>query len=274
MNKQQRLGGILATLGAILGIGGTFIVFFNWYERALTAEAAEPGCEILLKYLFPALSDLGIVAGVLYAVSAYGFFTAARWAFPVVVVANVLALQGSWFINVPMMAADLPPVFFPIFWPNVILFFLFMRVVGKVPWSRTILGFVTGMAFVFTLMNGVASWSRILTIGTPLYTLVQRAHWISMIGFGVITVGILLRPKEWMRVVGLAAALLELVVGIPLAIATTVDLGRFSLFSLAPIFSLLLLGIFVWPNLWQRLTEPEVQIPAEPIEGKPEVQTA
>ena len=58
-----------------------------------------------------------------------------------------------------------------------------------------------------------------------------------MIGFGVITVGILLQPEERNHVVGLAAALLELVVGVPHAIATTVDLGRFSLFSLAPIFS-------------------------------------
>ena len=93
-----------------------------------------------------------------------------------------------------------------------------------------------------------------------------------MIGFGVITVGILLQPEERNHVVGLAAALLELVLGVPLAIATTVDLGRSSLFSLAPIFSLPLLVIFVWPILWQRLTETKVQIPAELIEGNPKAQ--
>ena len=71
---------------------------------------------------------------------------------------------------------------------------------------------------------------------------------------------------------GLAAALLELVVGIPLAIATAIDLGRFSLFALAPIISLLLLVIFVWPNLWQRLTETEVLITADLIEGNPKAQ--
>jgi hypothetical protein len=93
-----------------------------------------------------------------------------------------------------------------------------------------------------------------------------------MIGFGVITVGILLQPEERNHVVGLEGALLELVVGVPLAIVTTVDLGRFSLFSLAPIISLLLLVIFDWLNLWQRLTEPLEQITAEPIEGKPKAQ--
>jgi hypothetical protein len=35
-----------------------------------------------------------------------------------------------------------------------------------------------------------------------------------MVGWGVVTVGFLLRPSEWMQVVGLAAGLLEIVLGI------------------------------------------------------------
>jgi exosortase/archaeosortase len=76
-----------------------------------------------------------------------------------------------------------------------------------------------------------------------------------MIGWAVVTVGILLRPKDWMRVAGLVAGALELTVGIPLAFVTAQQLGRFSLFALAPISCLLLIVLFVWPNLWQRLTE-------------------
>ncbi len=238
----------------------------NWYEIALTAESAEPGCEILLKYIMPALSDLGIFAGVLYAVSAYGFFTKRDWAFPLVVIANVLALQGSFFINVPFAAADMPPVYLFIFLPNLILYVLLMWLVGRVPWSRILLGLVTGMTFIFCLMNGVASWSRILTIGTPIFVAVQRLHWVAMIGWGIVTVEILLRPRDQVRIVGLGAGLLELVVGIPLAIATAIELGRFSLFSLAPIFSLVLVVVFVWPTLWEKLTGPD--------EGKPSTLTA
>jgi hypothetical protein len=66
----------------------------------------------------------------------------------------------------------------------------------------------------------------------------------------VVTVGLLLRPRDWMRVVGLAAGVLELVVGIPLVVATTRQLGRFSLFSFAPISSLILVIIFLLP--WGR----------------------
>ena len=255
MNAKNRLGTVLALVGAVLGIAGTYLIFLNWYTPALSAEAAEPGCEILLKYLMPALSDFGILAGVLYAVSAYGFFTAAGWAFPLVVIANVLALQGSWFINVPFMAASMPPVYFIIFWPNLILYFLLMKLVGRLSWGRTLLGLLAGATFIFCFMNGVASWSRIITIGSHIFVAVQRLNWVAFIGWGVVTVGILIRPKDWMRVLGLAAGFLELVVGIPLAVSTTISLGRFSMFSLGPIFSLVLLVLFLWPNVWQRLTE-------------------
>jgi hypothetical protein len=274
MVDRKKLAGYLALLGSVLGIVGTYMIFLKWYTPALHAESAEPGCEILLKYLMPALSDFGILGGVLYAVSAYGFFTAAGWAFPLVVLANVLALQGSWFINVPFMAADLPPVYFIIFWPNLLLYFLFVKVVGRVSWRRTLLGLLTGMTFIFCFMNGVASLSRIIVLpGMHIFVIVQRLHWIASIGWGAVTVGILLQPREWMRVVGLSAGLLELIVGIPLAIVTARMLGRFSLFSLAPFFSFILTTMFVWPSVWQRLTRSE-DAPMASFEGSKAAQTA
>ena len=103
-------------------------------------------------------------------------------------------------------------------------------------------------------MNGVSRTSRIITIGSPLFVLVQRLHWVARIGWATVTVGIILKPKEWMRVVGLVSGGLELAVGIPLAYATAVNLGRFSLFALAPIISLVLVVLFLWPNMWTRLT--------------------
>ena len=116
------------------------------------------------------------------------------------------------------------------------------------------LGLLTGLAYITCFMNGVSSTSRIITIGSPLFVLVQRLHWVAMIGWAVVTVGIILKPKEWIRVVGLVAGGLELAVGIPLAYATAINLGRFSLFALAPIISLVLMVLFLWPGMWQRLT--------------------
>ena len=74
-----------------------------------------------------------------------------------------------------------------------------------------------------------------------------------MLAFGVVTCGVLIHPKDWMRILGLAAGLTELVVGIPLAVATAIQLGRFSMFALGPIFSLALVIVFLMPSLWQKL---------------------
>jgi hypothetical protein len=255
MKINYRLGGILAVIAALMGIIGHFILFLGWYQIGMGAESAEPGCEILLKYVHPLMADLGILAGVLFAVSAYGYFTKRNWAFFLSVVALVLALLGSWFINVPFMAADLPPIYFPLFWPYVLLYFLFLRVVAKVPWSGTLLALLTGVSYIFCWMNGVASTSRIITHGAPIFVLVQRLHWVAMLGWAVVTVGLLTKPKEWMRVVGLAAGATEMAVGIPLAVATAQQLGRFSLFALAPISCLVLITLFVWPGFWGRFVD-------------------
>jgi hypothetical protein len=257
MERNENLGGIVALIGGLMGVIGHFVIFLNWYFRGMAAEAAEPGCEILLKWIHPAMADIGILGGVIFLVSSYGFFTKQKWAFLLSVIAIVLSLQGAWFINVPFMAADLPPVYFTIFWPFLILYFLIMVPVGKLSWGRTMVGFLAGMAWVFCLMNGIASLSRIITIGAPFFSLVQRSHWIAMFGWGVFTVGFLMQPKEWMRVVGLTAGVLELVVGIPLAIITAQELGRFSLFSLAPISCFILVVLLVWPGLWEKLSMSE-----------------
>jgi hypothetical protein len=259
MKQNTKLGWIVTLVAGLMGIIGHFIIFLNWYVRGMQAESAEPGCEILLKYIHPAMADLGIVGGVIFLVSAYGFFKKKGWAFLLSVIAIVLSLQGAWFINVPFMAAGLPPVYFALFWPFLVVYYLIMIPVGKLTWSRTLVGLLTGMAWVFCLMNGIASLSRIITIGAPFFSLVQRMHWIAMLGWGVVTVSILIGAKEWTWVIGLTAGLLEMIVGFPLAFVTAQELGRFSLFSLAPICCLILVAIWVWPgSLWHRWTGAEI----------------
>lgn len=266
MERNERLGGIVALTGGVIGIIGHFILFLSWYFKGMSAEAAEPGCEILLKYIHPAMADLGIVGGVIFLVSAYGFFKKKNWAFLLSVIAIVLSLQGAWFINVPFMAASLPPVYFTLFWPFLVIFFIIMVPVGKLSWSRTLVGFLAGMAWVFCLMNGIASLSRIITIGAPFFSLVQRMHWIAMLGWGVVTVSVLMGPREWTWVTGFTAGILEIVVGFPLAFVTARELGRFSLFSLAPICCLVLVVIMLWPgDLWARWTRSDRKMPVKAV---------
>ena len=75
MKRNNKLGGVLALLAGVVGIIGHFILFFQWYIAGTSAESAEPGCEILLKYIHPGLADLGLLASAFFLVSAYGFFT-------------------------------------------------------------------------------------------------------------------------------------------------------------------------------------------------------
>lgn len=264
MKKENMVGGVLGIIAGVMGIVGHFILFLKWYQIGMHTPSAEPGCEILLKTIHPLMADFGMLGGVIFLVSAYGYFMRRNWAFFLSVIALVLALLGSWFVNVPYMAAGLPPVYFPLFWPYLIIYFLFMKLVGNITWSKTLLGLLTGVAYIFCWMNGVASTSRIITIGAPIFSLVQHLHWVAMLGWAVVTVGIIMQPREWMRVVGLVSGVAELVVGIPLTIATAQQLGRFSLFALAPISCLALVILLVWPGLWIKLTQqaPEEKKPA------------
>jgi hypothetical protein len=253
MKYNYRLGFYLALVAAILGIVGHLVLFPNWYHTGMAAESAEPGCEILLKYIHPLMSDLGLLGGVFFLVSAVGYYKEERWAFLLSSMGLVLALLGSWFINVPYMAAGLPPVYFILFWPYLILYFLFARSVGKLPWNRTVLALLMGIAYIFCCMNGISSTSRIITHGLPLFMQVQRLHFVAMAGFAVVTVGIMILPKSWMRVVWLTSVVIELVVGLPLAFATTMQLGRFSLFALGPIAAIILLVLYFLPKYWDRI---------------------
>ena len=93
MNKRHLLGAALGITGALIGIIGHFILFQKWYLVGMNTPSAEPGCEILLKYIHPFLTDVGLLAGILFAVAAYGFFTKRGWAFLVTQVAMVMALM-------------------------------------------------------------------------------------------------------------------------------------------------------------------------------------
>jgi hypothetical protein len=64
MKNKNLLGGILATIAALMGIIGHFYLFLNWYQVGMHTQSAEPGCEILLKYIHPLMADLGILGGV------------------------------------------------------------------------------------------------------------------------------------------------------------------------------------------------------------------
>ncbi len=265
--QKKYLGTVLTLIGAVLGILGTWILFILSYEPLQAAMLPPPsqggvGTDAIAIIFLPIVGDLAIIGGVLYAVSAVGFYSDTEWAFSLAVIANVISLQASFWPFIPAITVGQPPVFLLIFIPNLLIYFGLLRFVGEIIWSSTILALIVGIGFVMSFMNGVASTKHIFDViegrmvgGGPIYVISQRINWVAAFGYAATTVGILLfHKKEWVRFVGLGATILAILGGMPLAIINTIEKGgEISMFFFAPILSIPLFIIFIWPTLWQRL---------------------
>ena len=124
MKERTKAGAAISLAGAIVGIIGVFVVFMLSYEPMIAVEmaAGRPDEAEIVRYVIPFLSDIGIVAGALWAVSAYGFSKRARWAWNTAVTANVISLLTGFFAMIPAMSRGLFPLFLIVFLPNLITF--------------------------------------------------------------------------------------------------------------------------------------------------------
>ncbi|MFX0034908.1 MAG: hypothetical protein ACFE9I_04610 [Candidatus Hermodarchaeota archaeon] len=257
MTKNKILAVVLCLIGAILGIVLIPIFFIMTYQPMIIGEEALGtlsglGCAVVVEFIFPFISDIGIIAGVLYLLSAIAFIQDDKRAFTLAIIANVLAIQSAFWPIVPAIITAQPPLFPPLFFTHLIIYFLLMGPIARFSGKTALLGLIVGMAWVLSFMNGVAATNRIVALGWPLFTAMQRLNWIASIGFGIATVGIALRPSEWVRKVGLGAAILEAVAGFSAGLFSPFE--GFSLFLLGPILATVVLVLFISPKYWQKIT--------------------
>ena len=270
LDKSYKIGGYYAIVGAVLGIVLNFVFFMLNYKPLIAAQAiiCGDGCVMVITYMLPVFTDIGIIAGVLYAVSAVGFFKEEKWAYPLAVTANVLALWTSFWPNIPIMDAmakmdtPLTPVYLFIFLPNIILYFLINKHTGKRNWGRILVGLLTGMALIMAFINGTASLNisfvkNLHGEDSSLYVLSSRLFWLAALGYGLITIGIMCFPKEWVRMLGVGCAIPTMLFGIPMGIITTIAKGEISMYLGAPVMSAVLLLIFLIPALWNKIIKPD-----------------
>ncbi|QEE17148.1 hypothetical protein DSAG12_02980 [Promethearchaeum syntrophicum] len=272
IEKNNKLGGLLAIIGAILGIALNYLFFTSYYKPLIAAQAeiCGPGCVMVITYLLPAFTDIGIIAGVLYFIGAIGFFNKKKWAYNVAVIANVLALWTSFWPSIPILDAmgkmENGPGFFPvyifIFLPNIILYFLINGATGKRNIGRLIVGLLTGMAFIMAFINGTASLNimyvkGLASLDNTLYVMANRLFWLAAFGYGLITVGIMCFPKEWVRMLGIGCAIICMLFGFPMGIITTLAKGEISMYLGAPVMSLVLVLIFLIPGIWKKIIKPD-----------------
>ena len=161
MDNNQRLGFLLSFFGAVVGIVGGLGLFIFTYEpyifEEMTNLAAESGCEVIIKDFLPYIFDLSFIGGILFAISAYGFFTDEEWSVSFAVVGNTLCLLAGFWPTIPAMQMGLVPLWGLIFLPNLFIFFVLNRYVEKVPWITIVFALITGIAYVMCFLNGIAS---------------------------------------------------------------------------------------------------------------------
>ena len=262
MSGRNVLGVIISLLGALMGLLLTPYFFMLQYSDLIAAEASllgsGLGCAVVVEFIFPVISDLGMIGGTLYLVAGISFMSGDKHAFKIAVVANVLALQAAFWPIIPLIVTGMTPWFAIMFLGNLVIFFLLLLSVGKISGKTTLMALLTGMAWVLAFMNGVASTNRIVYLtseGIPLwvlYTAMQRVNWVASLAWGVTTVMMVLRPKDWVRKLGLGSGILAMVAGYPSGIISPFG-GGFSMFLLGPMLSTLLVLLFISPKLWEKL---------------------
>jgi hypothetical protein len=261
MEERSKVGAVIAIIGAILGIVVIYAGFLQVYDPIMASEMTDgrAGGESIVeglsvsKYVMPIVNDIGIIGGVIWAVSAYGFIKREDWAWGTAILANVLSLL-SFFMLIPAMSRGISPIYAFVFIPNIIAFFLLLAYVRLIDPKIIAISTVAGMAYVMAFMNGVASTDQMLSGGSTLFVVGQRLNWIASIAWGTFVVALLTR-KKWTLQLGLFAALLTLVAGIPLGVVTTMESAKFSMYFLAPILALVLKIIFILPKSNTMLTQ-------------------
>ncbi|MGD1993731.1 MAG: hypothetical protein PVI59_11110 [Anaerolineae bacterium] len=248
MKERTRAGAIISLVGALVGIAGVFAAFLLAYQPMIDVElaAGRPDEAIIVRYVIPFLSDIGIIAGVLWAVAAYGFFKQERWAWTAAFTANVISLLTGFFGMIPALSRGLFPTFLIVFAPNLVTYLLLLTTVRRVEWKIILLSFFSGITYVLAFMNGVATTDKIILTGKSFLIAVQRINWVAAATWAVFTVALVLR-KRWAKPVGLGAGLMTLIAGVPLAVYSTIQEGRFSMFSPAPLLALALLLFLLVP---------------------------
>jgi hypothetical protein len=208
-------------------------------------ESIEDGISVS-KYVMPVVNDITLIGGVLWAVAAYGFMKKEKWAWTTAITANVLSLL-SFFMLIPAMSRGISPIYTFVFVPNIIAFFLLILYVKKIDAKIVAISTVAGMAYVMSFMNGVAATDQMLSGGKQVFLIAQRLSWVAAFSWAIFVIALLNR-KSWTLQIGLGAALLTLVAGIPAGITVSIEASKFSMYLFAPILALLLKIILISPQ--------------------------
>jgi hypothetical protein len=259
MKDNFKLGVALAVIGVIVGLVA-FYQFATIYNPMIKVEldAGRPDEAFVVRYVFPILGYLAISAGALWMLALYGFIIQEKWAWMLGLIGSTFSLLAGFFPMIPAMSRDAPPVTAAVFFPSLILW-VGLLLVRKTDWKVGSLAFAGGLAYVLSFMDGVATIDKIqLSVGQDalngMYVMVQQINWWATIAWAVFIFA-LLGHKPWAQVVGIGAGLMAALGGFPLAVISTLEVGRFSMFAPSPLLSVALVVILMLPATRQLLAD-------------------
>jgi hypothetical protein len=237
VKSKPAIGLAMSLIGALVGTIFMLFLFTSTFQTQVSAEVLRgaPIEALIVSLILPALADLALVGGILWAVSGYGFFARSEWAFSTAVAASVTSILAGFFPILPWASSDLgfPPTSI-IFALNLLFFVLLQTDVRPTEKLPLLLNILSGVAYVLAFVNSVASIHYMIATNSPIFIVLQPINFIASLAWGATTISLTLsQPRSRPLAIGSAAA--SLLGGIPIAVVTQLELARPSLFWPSPL---------------------------------------
>ena len=251
LKNNHKLGAALAVVGILIGFLVLYLIAVT-YMPIVEGKILDgrPDEAIAVRIVHALMGWVGMTGGAIWAVVLFGFLNKKEWAWGWGVTAATMQLLAGFFPMIPPASIGMPT---PTIWVFLIAFVLWfgMLFIGGVKNKIIALAFVSGLAYVMIFIDGVGAISR--------YQTVQESTLIGMYAMGLVVtwwaaaawavfIYFLVKGKAWTLEVGIFAASLSIIAGLPVGLTDVVRLSRFSMFLPGPLLSAILLVVILLPN--------------------------
>ena len=251
LKNNHKLGAALAVVGILIGFLVLYLIAVT-YIPIVEGKILDgrPDEAITVRIVHALMGWIGMTGGAIWAVVLFGFLNKKDWAWSLGVVAGTLQLLAGFFPMIPPASIGMPT---PTLWVFLIAFALWfgMLFIGGVKNKIITLAFVSGLAYVMIFIDGVGAISRYQTVKEStligMYAMGLVVTWWAAAAWAIF-IYFLVKGKNWTVEVGIFAASLSIIAGLPVGLTDVVRLSRFSMFLPGPLLSAILLVVILLPN--------------------------
>ncbi len=251
MKNNHKLGAALSVLGILTGFLVLYLLAAT-YMPIVEGKIAggRPDEAITVRIVYALLGWVGMTAGALWVAVLYGFLNQQEWAWGLGVAAATAQILAGFFPMIPAASIGMSTPTVLVFILGFILWFG-MLFIGGVRKQIIALAFVSGLAYVLTFIDGVGSISRYQTssdgFAIGMYAMGQMINWWGAIAWAAF-IFVLVKGKSWALPLGVFAASVSIFGGYPVGLTDVFQIGRFSMFLVAPVMSTGLLVYLLLPG--------------------------